>query len=175
MATLLMTVLMLVGVLLIFIILLQRGRGGGLAGALGGMGGQSAFGTRAGDVFTKITIVLAVVWVVLAGVSGFALRAANHRYENPNDSITAPAVESAEPADGTVKPGEKRSKTPTLPAEEGERPGEESKSSKEGTEAAPQKSDSTAEPKSESKPENKSEPKDEGEKPDQPKTDQPKE
>ena len=25
----------------------------GLAGALGGMGGQSAFGTKAGDLFTK--------------------------------------------------------------------------------------------------------------------------
>ena len=65
--------LMLVSILLIFIILLQRGRGGGLAGAFGGLGGQSAFGTKAGDVFTKITIVLAVIWVSLAGLSGFAM------------------------------------------------------------------------------------------------------
>jgi preprotein translocase subunit SecG len=54
-----------VGVILIGIILLQRGRGGGLAGAFGGMGGQSAFGTKAGDVFTKITIYLATAWIVL--------------------------------------------------------------------------------------------------------------
>ena len=33
---------------LILLVLVQRGRGGGLAGALGGMGGQSAFGTKAG-------------------------------------------------------------------------------------------------------------------------------
>ena len=39
--------LMLTGLLLIFIILLQRGRGGGLAGAFGGAGGQSALGTKA--------------------------------------------------------------------------------------------------------------------------------
>jgi preprotein translocase subunit SecG len=65
--------LMIVSVLLMFIILLQRGRGGGLAGALGGMGGQSAFGTKAGDVFTKITIGMALAWVVLAGVTGMAM------------------------------------------------------------------------------------------------------
>src|ERR1700676_2700792 len=50
---------------LIVLILLQRGRGGGLAGALGGMGGQSAFGSKAGDMFTKITSGVAIVWILL--------------------------------------------------------------------------------------------------------------
>lgn len=68
-----MGLLMFVGVLLMIVILLQRGRGGGLAGAFGGAGGQSAFGTRAGDVFTKITAIMAIIWVFLAGVSRFAL------------------------------------------------------------------------------------------------------
>lgn len=68
------TLLLLTGFLLMFIVLLQRGRGGGLAGAFGGAGGHSAFGTKAGDVFTKITIVMAIIWVVLAGVTGFAMR-----------------------------------------------------------------------------------------------------
>src|SRR6201986_3475652 len=53
---------------MIVLILLQRGRGGGLAGAFGGMGGQSAFGTKAGDVFTKITIYIATVWILLGCV-----------------------------------------------------------------------------------------------------------
>lgn len=70
----LMTALMLAGIFLIFIVLIQRGRGGGLAGALGGAGGQSALGTRAGDVMTKVTCVVAVIWVLLAGFSGLALR-----------------------------------------------------------------------------------------------------
>ncbi len=75
-----MFLLLMTGIFLMIIVLLQRGRGGGLAGAFGGAGGQSAFGTKAGDVFTKITVGLAVIWVVLAGVSGFALRAgANKR------------------------------------------------------------------------------------------------
>jgi preprotein translocase subunit SecG len=68
--------LLVLGIFLMIIVLLQRGRGGGLAGAFGGMGGQSAFGSKAGDVFTRITIVLAVLWVVVSGGSGFFLRAA---------------------------------------------------------------------------------------------------
>jgi preprotein translocase subunit SecG len=50
---------------LIVLIVLQRGRGGGLAGALGGMGGQSAFGSKAGDMFTKITSGVAIFWILL--------------------------------------------------------------------------------------------------------------
>jgi preprotein translocase subunit SecG len=57
--------LALVAVLLILLVLVQRGRGGGLSGALGGMGGQSAFGAKAGDMFTRITIGTATVWIVL--------------------------------------------------------------------------------------------------------------
>jgi preprotein translocase subunit SecG len=57
--------LALVAVFLILLVLVQRGRGGGLAGALGGMGGSSAFGAKAGDVFTRITIGAAAVWILL--------------------------------------------------------------------------------------------------------------
>ena len=59
------TALLLVTLFLILLILVQRGKGGGLAGALGGMGGESALGTRAGDVFTKITVGTALVWILL--------------------------------------------------------------------------------------------------------------
>jgi preprotein translocase subunit SecG len=47
---------------LIMLILIQRGKGGGLTGALGGPGGQSAFGSKAGDTFTVITVVVASIW-----------------------------------------------------------------------------------------------------------------
>ena len=63
-----------VSLFMILLVLIQRGRGGGLAGAFGGMGGSSAFGTRAGDTFTRITIVLAVIWVLLAGGLGMIMR-----------------------------------------------------------------------------------------------------
>ncbi len=53
---LLMVLLFVTAIFLIVLVLIQRGKGGGLAGAFGGMGGQSAFGTKAGDLFTRITI-----------------------------------------------------------------------------------------------------------------------
>jgi preprotein translocase subunit SecG len=52
-------------IFLILLVLVQRGRGGGLAGAFGGMGGQSAFGTKAGDTFTKVTIGVSIFWILL--------------------------------------------------------------------------------------------------------------
>lgn len=64
-ATVLMILLFLTALFLIVLVLIQRGKGGGLAGAFGGMGGQSAFGTKAGDLFTKITIGVAGFWIVL--------------------------------------------------------------------------------------------------------------
>lgn len=61
--------LFITSVFLILLVLIQRGRGGGLAGAFGGLGGQSAFGTKAGDLFTRITIVVATVWILLCAAS----------------------------------------------------------------------------------------------------------
>lgn len=57
--------LFLTSLFLILLVLVQRGRGGGIAGALGGAGGQSAFGTKAGDLFTRITIGVATFWILL--------------------------------------------------------------------------------------------------------------
>jgi preprotein translocase subunit SecG len=61
--------LVLTSLFLILLVLIQRGRGGGLAGAFGGAGGQSAFGTKAGDVFTKITVGVAGFWILLCILS----------------------------------------------------------------------------------------------------------
>ena len=58
-------IIILVSVLLMLIVLIQRGKGGGLAGAFGGAGGSSAFGSRAGDAFTKVTLWMAAFWVLL--------------------------------------------------------------------------------------------------------------
>jgi preprotein translocase subunit SecG len=63
---LLNVLLVITSLFLICLVLIQRGKGGGLAGAFGGVGGSSAFGTKAGDVFTRITIVVASVWIVLS-------------------------------------------------------------------------------------------------------------
>jgi preprotein translocase subunit SecG len=69
MSILLEVLLLLVALFLVLLILIQRGKGGGLAGAFGGLGGQSAFGTKAGDTFTRITIGVAALWIVLCLVT----------------------------------------------------------------------------------------------------------
>jgi preprotein translocase subunit SecG len=54
----------LAAVLLIFIILLQEGKGGGIADAFGGAGAQT-FGVRAGGV-NRVTMVLFAIFVLTA-------------------------------------------------------------------------------------------------------------
>ena len=75
------TVLSLLAIFLILLVLVQRGRGGGLAGALGGMGGSSAFGAKAGDIFTRITIVVVAIWIVICILAG-------HWARNKGDLLT---------------------------------------------------------------------------------------
>ncbi len=73
MQTFFIIVLTLLSLFMILLILIQRGKGGGLAGAFGGMGGQSAFGTKAGDTFTRITVVTAVLWFLLCTATVYNL------------------------------------------------------------------------------------------------------
>lgn len=50
--------------LLIFIILLQAGRGGGIAAAFGGATVETIFGSRRGNVLTKATAILAAIFML---------------------------------------------------------------------------------------------------------------
>jgi preprotein translocase subunit SecG len=87
-------VIMLVGLFLIGLVLIQRGKGGGLAGAFGGIGGSSAFGSRAGDQFTKVTLVTAAVWILLIM---FMVKMMPHRAAPSKESqpTTPPPAESS--------------------------------------------------------------------------------
>ena len=99
---LMVIIFILISVLLIIIILLQKGRGGGLAAAFGGAGGQSAFGSKTGDAFTKITIGFVAVFLVLAVLVS--------KYYKPQATIddiptisspTAPGIDIEPPVDET--------------------------------------------------------------------------
>lgn len=62
--SILATLFGLLAVLLMLVILLQRGKGSGLSGAFGGAGGHTAFGAKTGDFLTWITIALAAMFLV---------------------------------------------------------------------------------------------------------------
>ncbi len=91
-AQLLNGIVLLISLFLILLVLIQRGKGGGLAGAFGGMGGSSAFGSRAGDTFTRVTIVVAAVWMVLIGVEVWAIQRANNPVRAEARSEAPPAA-----------------------------------------------------------------------------------
>jgi preprotein translocase subunit SecG len=61
-------------ILLMAVILLQRGKGVGLAGAFGGAGGHTAFGAKTGDVLTWATIVIAVALLAFVILLNFVFR-----------------------------------------------------------------------------------------------------
>jgi preprotein translocase subunit SecG len=111
------TLLFLTSLFLILLVLIQRGRGGGLAGAFGGAGGQSAFGTKAGDTFTKITIGVATFWILLCILSINVLATPRSRLSGSLGSDAPMAVEPGPQAESPVEP-------PLPPAPPGAAPSE---------------------------------------------------
>jgi preprotein translocase subunit SecG len=117
--------LSLVAIFLILLVLVQRGRGGGLAGALGGMGGSSAFGAKAGDVFTRITIVAAAIWIILCiaasrwGSSGAASRI-NVGTGGGGGASTTTSATLDEETDGQAADGAADAETPAADGDSAE-------------------------------------------------------
>lgn len=110
MATILMLLIFFTSLFLIVLILIQRGKGGGLAGAFGGAGGQSAFGTKAGDKFTRFTIYVAAFWILLCAL---AVRSLGRRSTSdqldvggpPAGAATGTQTPASSPLDSTAEPG----------------------------------------------------------------------
>jgi len=95
---------LLVSVVMILIVLIQRPQGGGLGGAFGAGGGsggagQTAFGTKTGDVLTWATIGIFVLFLCFAIGLNFATRPSAM---NPQPTISAPGGPGAQtPASDT--------------------------------------------------------------------------
>ena len=79
-AVILNCILLPLAIFLILLILIQRGKGGGLIGALGGTGGSSPFGSRAGDQFTRLTIYVAIAWLLLTMLQVKAIQNDHREY-----------------------------------------------------------------------------------------------
>ena len=78
MVALLNLIVLIISLFMILLVLIQRGKGGGLSGAFGGLGGSSAFGSRAGDTFTRITIGVAALWLVLIMIQVKLVQGTDH-------------------------------------------------------------------------------------------------
>jgi preprotein translocase subunit SecG len=68
------TLFIIVSIFLILIVLIQKGRGGGLASAFGGGGGNTAFGSKTGDVLTWATSIIFGVFLLLAVILNLMTR-----------------------------------------------------------------------------------------------------
>ena len=104
-----------VTICLILLILIQKGRGGGLSGAFGGAGGgTSLLGTKTGDFLTWVTICLVVIFLVLA-----AVMVKFYRPASSDDLSQTPAAPVSTPADQQQIPATVPA-TPEVPAETAE-------------------------------------------------------
>ena len=84
-------VVMGLGAFLILIVLIQKGKGGGLAGAFGGVGGSSPFGSKSGTFFTRLTIIVAGVWALFIVFSVWAANS-DSAAADPESDDYKPAV-----------------------------------------------------------------------------------
>jgi len=83
-----MTVFIIVCLFMILLVLIQKGRGGGLASAFGGAGGNTAFGSKTGDVLTWATSVVFGVFLVLA----ITLNLLANNYHNKRMGLVTPMI-----------------------------------------------------------------------------------
>lgn len=144
MQTLFLVLLFVTAVFLILLVLVQRGKGGGLAGALGGMGGQSAFGTKAGDLFTKITVGVAGFWIIMCAFIAWYLSGSRDVISSKlGKGANQPGV--TQPAD--TEKGESQGDSKAAPAGETAPKGEQKPASTEPAKSAPAPASTPAAPK----------------------------
>lgn len=109
------SLLFILSFLIVAIILLQRGRGGGLTGALGGLGGQSAFGVKAGDIFTRITAVLVLLWITVCALAAFWYKEQGPDFETDISARSSSSTGGMGASDRPLDPSTDETGIPGLP------------------------------------------------------------
>ena len=119
MFTLLAIVFTLVCAFLVFVIIIQPSQGEGLASAFGGGGGESFFGTKAGQHINRFTIVLAIVFLLLAIVIN-KLNTEPKGSSSIMQGVSAPAGQQPLPPSNAQPPAQTPSEQPTTPPNGGQ-------------------------------------------------------
>jgi len=101
------TLFAIVSAFMILLILIQKGRGGGLASAFGGAGGNTAFGSKTGDVLTWTTSIIFGIFLILAIAMNLIANSVNaQRTAVPgtvaSQSNTTPATNPSMPSTPTT-------------------------------------------------------------------------
>src|SRR5213075_3602531 len=86
------TLFVIICVFLMLLVLIQKGRGGGLASAFGGAGGNTAFGSKTGDVLTWATSVVFGIFLLLAVALNLLADARNHRGNAQASAVSTTTV-----------------------------------------------------------------------------------
>ncbi|MEN6307168.1 MAG: preprotein translocase subunit SecG [Anaerohalosphaeraceae bacterium] len=119
----------LVAVALCVVVLLQKGRGGGLAAAFGGSGASSLLGTRTGDFLTWLTIGLTAAWLLMTVCMGMFMRPSDSTDLLAPETTTQAPTPAAPATAGGEQPAPVTTETPApsaQPQPETARPTEQS-------------------------------------------------
>jgi preprotein translocase subunit SecG len=119
--TILTVLLWLCCFLIVAVVLLQTGKGGGLAGVFGGGAGpDSLLGTRATSFLVKVTIVLCLMFLVLVIVLNRMSRQAvnKNKYETPAPVAAPLGYEETAPEGQDEQPAAQPAAEEQTPAEE---------------------------------------------------------
>src|SRR3954464_1299149 len=102
-----------VAIFLMLLVLIQKGRGGGLSSAFGGgAGGHTAFGSKTGDVLTWATSILFGVFLLLAVAANLVFSKVNQQY---NPTMPTPTGGAGAPSGQPTAPGSPDSSLPQAP------------------------------------------------------------
>jgi preprotein translocase subunit SecG len=100
----------LISLILILVVLMQKGRGGGLSGAFGGGMASGLLGSKTGDFLTWVTVVLVAVFLLLAVLMA--------KYYRPTSKYGRTATTTQQPVTGaqTAAPSQSGTAQPVTPA-----------------------------------------------------------
>ena len=110
-------------IVLVIIVLLQKGRGGGLSAAFGGAGGQSAFGSKTGDYFTWVTVGVVAFFLLTAMVLTMNYRPTTELGISRGSSLGSPP--GMEPAPAPLETETETNQKPSSTEPTSEKPADE--------------------------------------------------
>jgi len=116
--SILMTILeVVVCLLLIGLVLIQRSKGDGLSSAFGGGMGESIFGANVGNVVTRTTVVLGLVFLVNTILLTMILTASRGNATGSvmdNAPVRAPSADNSELPSGGMQPSAAPLRSPPM-------------------------------------------------------------